>query len=212
MWPLGLNVYWWGEQSEWILILNIYIVCQTSTSVRGTLCCAVEASASTQRAASSAFAPRDTRSPPMGRPVWVSDGINLTFSLFFASFIFVHVVLTGAVYIFKAVLVLLGINSGVFTYYLPVLLENTAFPFPVVSQLSCSIANAYPPSLMLMTSWIEALCDPIMVLQAQLFALFQELCYKNNEPITEVIVFIISAEVTCFRIKVTIINLTSKSD
>lgn len=189
--------------------MNIYIVCQTSTSAKGTPCCAVEAIASTQRAASSAFAPRDTRSPPMGRPVWVSEGIILTFSL---CIIFVSVVFTGAIYIFKSVLVLLGINSGVITYYLPVLLENTAFPFPVVSQLSCSIANAYPPSLMLMTSWIEALCDPIMVLQAQLFALFQKLCYKNNEPITEVMVFIISAEVTCFRIIVTIINLTSKSD
>lgn len=103
-------------------------------------------------------------------------------------------------------------NSGVFTYYLLALLANTAFPFPVVSQLSCSIANVYPPSLMLMTSWIEALCDLIMVLQAQLFALFQKLCYKNNEPITEVMVFIISAELTCFRIIATIINLTSKSD
>lgn len=140
-------------------------------------------------------------------------GNHLDFSLFFSSsFIVVTVVLTGAIYIFKSVVLLLGINSGVFTYYLLVLLENTAFPFPVVLQLSCSIANAYPPSLMLMTSWTEALCDPIMVLQAQFFGLFQKLCYKNNEPITEVMVFIISAEVTCFRIIVTIINLTSKSD
>lgn len=56
------------------------LVCQTLTSVKGTLCCAVEASVSTPMAASSAFAPWDTRSPPMGPPAWVSDGVVSTFS------------------------------------------------------------------------------------------------------------------------------------
>lgn len=55
-------------------IETLALVCQTLTSVKGTLCCAVEVSVSTLMAASSAFAPWDTRSPPMGRPAWVSDG------------------------------------------------------------------------------------------------------------------------------------------
>lgn len=58
----------------------------------------------------------------------------------------------------------------------------------------------------------EALGDPISGLQAQLFALFLRLCYKNNETLTEVKAFIISAEGTCFRIIVTIINLSCKAD
>lgn len=57
-----------------------------------------------------------------------------------------------------------------------------------------------------------SLCDPIMLLQAQLFALFLKLCSKNNETLTEVTAFIISEEVRCFRIIVTIINLSSESD
>lgn len=75
------------------------LVCQTLTSVKGTLCCAVEVNASTLMAASSAFAPRDTRSPPMGRPAWVSDGVVSTSSPFFASIIFVSFVVTGSLYL-----------------------------------------------------------------------------------------------------------------
>lgn len=71
------------------------LVCQTLTSVKGTLCCAAEVIVSTLRAASSVFAPRDTRSPPMGRPAWVSDGVVPTSSLFFASVIFVSQSRTG---------------------------------------------------------------------------------------------------------------------
>lgn len=50
---------------------------------------------STMRAASSAFAPRDTRSPPMGRPAWVSDGAVSSSSPFLASVTFVRFVLAG---------------------------------------------------------------------------------------------------------------------
>lgn len=211
MWPLRLNVYWWGG-TIWVNIDIEYLYCVTDIDEceRNPLLCRGGDCLNTE-GSFQCVCPQGHEIAPDGSACLGEWGNHLDF-LSFLCIIVVSVVLTGAIYIFKSVLVLLGINSGVFTYYLLVLLENTAFPFPVVSQLSCSIANAYPPSLRLMTSWIEALCDPIMVLQAQLFALFQKLCYKNNEPITEVMVFIISAEVTCFRIIVTIINLTSKSD
>lgn len=64
----------WEESTLCVLCSLCSRLCfrwQTSTSARGTLCSAAEASVSTRRAASSVFAPRDTRSPPMGRPVQV---------------------------------------------------------------------------------------------------------------------------------------------
>lgn len=46
---------------------------QTSTSARGTRCCAVEEAASTRREATSASAPPDTSSAPTDQPVKVSQ-------------------------------------------------------------------------------------------------------------------------------------------
>lgn len=71
------------------------LVWQTLTSVKGTLCCAAEVSASTLTAASSASAPWDTRSPPMARPAWVSDALVSTSSPSFASLVCVGFVFTG---------------------------------------------------------------------------------------------------------------------
>lgn len=168
------------------------LVCQTLTSVKGTLCCAVEVSVSTLRAASSAFAPWATRSPLMARPAWVSNGVVSTSVSFFASIIFVSFVVTG--------------NMRTF-----VSLKQLLLYLCEVLQVSCSIQMSKHQVSCWWRHVFEALCDPIRVLQAQLFALFLKLCSKNNQSLTEVTAFIISAEGTCFRI-VVIINCGSESD